>query len=769
VLKTCLPVSAILACVMLPWGEAAAAQSAPAEDPPPAVTPLTESVLVTATRGASGRETSPASASIVTRTEIERRAVTSVDQALAPVEGVAAYRVRGLADNEAGIGMRGFSGRASGQSRVLVLLDGQPINNGYTGAVNWTAIAIGDVDRVEVVRGPFSSLYGGNAMGGVINVITRPIDRRSAEVFTQYGSNQTVTASARASVRLWSRLGLGVSYEDQRTDGYQNQEALRTAVDSTPAGGIQVTGVTRYLTRTGTVNYAVGLRGDNSVERDGVRARAEYTFGPRSFGSFQYVRQATEYGYDPYTTTVRATADQPGVGQPAAGQPLDSGNVVFEEDGRWRRITLVPSAYLGPAGSTTSHLYQGQWLRSAASGDWRVQGGMLDVPRDRVGQPGTAATLAGGPGSLTLQASRNMFATAQWTRGLGARHMLTAGADLRHERAAIDVFSVADYTTESRPLTSPLDTFSTGRAITTAAFAQDQIVLTERAGLTLGARYDHWRTYDAVSQAAAGLAPVDFAARRAGALTGKAALVYRVAASTVLRTSVGTSFRTPTVFDLYRDLRLSSGQLLLGNPNLEPERLTAWEIGVRHAIGKTISVDAAYYENRLRDLVQRAVDLAGDPTGFTSRHVNAGRARARGTELALTWRPTSWLTARPTYTYTHARIVDNAAAPATVGKQVTFVPSHIAAGTLTAIAGPIAATATARYQSAVFATDTNTDVVRNVPGAYDLFAEVDAAVTYTLTPRVSLNASIENLLDRRYYLFYRNAGRLASGSVRVRF
>jgi iron complex outermembrane receptor protein len=775
---------------MLLWGSTAAAQT-PSVEPPveersseepaaqerparehPAddtsgVTPLTESVLVTATRGAAGRETSPASASVVTRTELERRGVTAVDQALVPIEGVSSYRVRGLADNEAGIGMRGFSGRGSGQSRVLVLLDGQPINNGYTGSVNWTALAVGDVDRVEVVRGPFSSLYGGNAMGGVVNVLTRPIDRRSAELFTQYGSNQTVTASARASVRLWSRLGLGVSYENQRTDGYQNQETLRTATDSTPTGGIPVTGVTRYLTRTGTVNYAVGLRGDNSVERDGVRARAEYTFGPRSFGSFQYVRQATEYSYDPYTSSVRTTGTT-GTGS-TGGQPLDSGNVVFEENGRWRRITLLPSAYLGPVGSSGSHLYQGQWLHSAATGDWRVQGGVLDVPGDRTGQPGTAATLDGGPGSLTLQASRNMFATAQWTRGLGARHMLTAGADLRHEQATIDVFSVADYRTDARPATTPADTMSTGRAITAAAFAQDQIVLTERAGLTVGARYDHWRTYDAASQAAAGLAPVDFDARGAGALTGKAALVYRLASSTVLRTSVGTSFRSPTVFDLYRDLRLSSGQLLLGNPGLEPERLTAWEIGVRHGFGKTISVDAAYYENRISDLVQRAVDLAGDPTGLTSRHLNAGRARTRGTELALTWRPTSWLTARPTYTYTDAVIVENAAAPATVGKQVTFVPRHMAAGTLTAIAGPIAATATARYQSAVFATDTNTDVVRNVPGAYDLFAEVDAAVTYALTPRISLTASVENLLDRRYYLFYRNAGRLASGSLRVRF
>jgi iron complex outermembrane recepter protein len=469
------------------------------------------------------------------------------------------------------------------------------------------------------------------------------------------------------------------------------------------------------------------------------------------------VRQATEYAYDPYATTVRT----------ANGASLDSGNVVFEEDGRWRRITLLPSAYLGPEGGSASNLYQGQWLGSARGGEWRVQGGVLDVPGDRVGQPGAAATLAGGQGSLTVQASRNVFGAAQWTRSLGARHALTAGADVRQEQATIDVFSVENYRAESA--TAPRDTFSTGRALTTAIFAQDQIALHDRVSLTLGGRYDHWRTYDAASQAAPGFAPANFDNRSAGALTGKAALVYRVAPQTVIRASAGTSFRSPTVFDLYRDLRLSSGQLLLGNPNLDPERLASWEIGVRQRLGDAISIDAAYYENRIRDLVQRAVDLASDPTGFTSRHFNAGRARTRGTELALTWRPTAWLTARPTYTYTDARIVENGAAPATVGKQVTFVPRHMAAGTLTALAGRFTAAATARYQSAVFATDTNTDVVRGVPGAYDLFAEFDAALTCTLTRQVSLTASVENLFDRRYYLFYRNAGRLASGSVRVRF
>jgi iron complex outermembrane recepter protein len=724
---------------------------------PPGAPTLNESVIVTATRSAADRDTSPASSGVVTREAIDRRAVTAVDQALAPVEGVYAYRVRGLADNEAGIGMRGFSGRGSGQSRVLVLVDGQPINNGYTGAVNWTALTLADLDRVEVVRGPFSSLYGGSAMGGVVNILTRPIDGRSAELFTQAGGNGTVTAYARGGARLWSRLGLAVSYERQTTDGYPNQEALRTATDSTPAGGIQVTGITRYLTRTGTVNYAVGLRGDNWFDRSGVRARAEYTFGPGSFASFQYVRQATDYGYDRYTSTVRA----------GDGRALDTGAVVFEEDGRWRRLTLAPSTYLGPDGGSGSHLSQAQWLRSTGQGQWRIQGGLLDVPGDRVGQPGTAATLDGGPGSLTVQASRNLYASGQWSGSLGTRHVITAGADVRQDRATIDVFTASDYRADASD--GPRDTFSTGKALTAAAFVQDEIRLHGRVGLTVGARYDHWRTDDATSQASAGLAPVAFAPRSAGAVTGKAALVYRIQPSTVLRTSLGTSFRSPTVFDLYRDLRLSSGQLLLGNPDLDPERLTSWELGVRHDAGSGLSLDVAYYENRIRDLVQRAVDIAGDPTGFTSRNVNAGRALSRGTEVALTWRPTTWLTARPTYTFTDAHIVRNDPAPATVGKQVTFVPRHTAAGTVTATVGRLAVTGTARHQSAVFATDTNTDIVRKVPGAYDRFTEIDLAATYAITRRLQLAMSVENLLDRHYYLFYRSAGRLASGSVRVRF
>lgn len=741
-------------------GEAGQAQPPPSPPAADADTPLSldETVEVTATRGTVSSDQSPASSSVVLRRDFERRAVMSVDQAVRPLEGVYAWRQRGLSDNEAGVGMRGFSGRAGGQSRVLILLDGQPVNNAYTGAVNWTALTLGEVERVEVVRGPYSSLYGGNAMGGVVNILTRPIEHRHVEAYTQMGTNQTATSYLRGSTRLWGRLGAGLSYEDQRTGGYPTQEVLRPATVSTSAGGIQVTGVTPYLTRVGGQTYAVGLRGDNTYERHGIRGRAEYTVSPRSFASFQYVRQANSFGWDRYTSTARA----------ADGRLIDNGAVVFTDDGVWRRITLAPSNFLGPDGSGSSNLYQGQWLHSTAGGgQLRVQGGVLDIPGDRLGQPGASATFDGGPGTLTRQENRGTFFNTQWSQSVALRHALTVGTDVRRDQASIGVFPIDDYLESSA--TAPRTTYSQGRALTAAVYVQDQIAVSEAVTVTFGTRYDHWRTYDGASQAGAGRPTEPFEDRGEGALTGKAALVYQAPTATVLRTSVGTSFRSPSVFDLYRDLVLSSGQLLLGNPDLGSERLASWEVGARQPLGGVASFDVTYYENRIRGLIQRSVDFASDPTGFTSRHFNAGRARTRGTELAFSWQPVSWLTARPTYTLTDARIVRNDAAPATVGQQVTFVPRHTAAGTVTALIGRATATGTARYQSAVFATDTNTDTVRGVPGSYDEFFEFDGAVTLALTRALEAHVAVENLFDRQYYLFYRNPGRLVMAGLRVRF
>jgi len=728
---------------------------APQEAPPPIR--LEESVEVTGTRGAVDRGSSPVSSTVVLRADLEKRDLVTVDQALTTVEGVYAYRQRGVTDNEVGIGMRGFSGRGSGQSRVLVLLDGQPINNAYTGAVNWTAISLGDVDRIEVVRGPFSSLYGGNAMGGVVNVMTRPIDRRSLGADLQYGTHDTANYSVRAAGRF-GRVGLAASYDGLRTGGYPTQEVLRPATDSTATGGTPVTGAVRYLTRVGAVNYAVGLRGDNTYDRHNLRGRAEYTIRPNTFASAQYIRQTNEFGWDAYTTFL-TTAD---------GQRLDTGNVVFLDGNVWKRVTLTPSNYLGVVGGGSSNVYQAQLLHSTAGrGEWRFQVGFNDIPRDRNGTPGTTATVAGGPGTYSLQANRGASGGLQWSHLIRGRHALTMGADARFDRASVSTFSVSDYIDGGT--FSARETFASGQARTWAVFAQDAWVISDRVSLTAGGRYDAWRTYDGSSQKSLTLPTDTYADRSDGALTGKAAIHWRVANASTVRASVGTAFRSPSVFDLYRDTRLSSGSLLLGNAVLDPEQMTSWEIGARHGLGQWLTLDGAYYDNRIRNLIFRSLDLSFDPAGLTSRNLNAGRARSRGVELAATVKPTDWLTLRPTYTYTDSVITKNDPVPATVGKRIPFVPGHVAAGTATATISRFTVTATGRYQTAVFATDTNTDTTKGVPGSYDEFVETDVAANIAITRRLTVSASVENLFDTQYYLFYRNPGRVFMAGLRVRY
>ncbi|HYE87750.1 MAG TPA: TonB-dependent receptor, partial [Vicinamibacterales bacterium] len=271
------------------------------------------------------------------------------------------------------------------------------------------------------------------------------------------------------------------------------------------------------------------------------------------------------------------------------------------------------------------------------------------------------------------------------------------------------------------------------------------------------------------SQKAVTLPTEFFTDRSDGAFAGKAAVVFQPRRGTVIRISGGSAFRSPSVIDLYRDTRLSSGSLLLGNASLNPETMISWEAGLRQTLGARVSVDVAYYDNHIRNLIFRSIDLALDPTGLTSRNLNAGRARSVGVEVATTVRASSWLTLRPTYTYTDPKITGNTASPQTVGKQIPFVPRHAAAGTASATVKRVTMTATARYQSAVFATDTNTDTTRNVPGAYDEFFETDIAANVKLHRLISASVSVDNIFDRHYYLFYRNPGRLVWAGARIKY
>jgi vitamin B12 transporter len=132
------------------------------------VVPLHE-VVVTATRIPTEVENIPAGVSVVDRDTMQTRDYDTLTDALSALPGLRVSQSGGPGGN-ASVFIRGTN-----SDHVLVLLDGMPINDAADpdGAFNFGVDTLGDIERIEVVRGPMAAVYGANAVGGVINLITR--------------------------------------------------------------------------------------------------------------------------------------------------------------------------------------------------------------------------------------------------------------------------------------------------------------------------------------------------------------------------------------------------------------------------------------------------------------------------------------------------------------------------------------------------------------------------------------------------------------------
>ncbi len=124
--------------------------------------------VVTAAKRSQLLDEAITSVSVVSRTQIAQRAVNTIDEAVDKVPGVQ------FIDGQ--VNIRGSSGFVEGLgSRVLLLVDGVPTNQGDRGGINWDLVPVDQVQRVEVVKGAGSALYGSAAFGGVVNLITRDL------------------------------------------------------------------------------------------------------------------------------------------------------------------------------------------------------------------------------------------------------------------------------------------------------------------------------------------------------------------------------------------------------------------------------------------------------------------------------------------------------------------------------------------------------------------------------------------------------------------
>jgi vitamin B12 transporter len=141
-----------------------------AQEPSPTASPVegqAEEVIVSATRFDIPLDQSPASVSVITSEDIEQKQTQRVSNALREVPGLSIVQT-GTAGQLTSVFTRGLR-----SEHTQVLLDGVPINQGLQGAFNFADLVTDDIDRIEVVRGPQSTLYGPRALAGVIQIFTK--------------------------------------------------------------------------------------------------------------------------------------------------------------------------------------------------------------------------------------------------------------------------------------------------------------------------------------------------------------------------------------------------------------------------------------------------------------------------------------------------------------------------------------------------------------------------------------------------------------------
>ena len=198
--------------------------------------PLREQVIITATRTPTRIGDTPASVGIVSSKELSTSAALRLDDVLRQVAGFQLFRRSGSRTanpTTSGVSLRGTG--ASGASRALMLVDGIPLNDPFGGWIYWGRVPRLSIDRVEVLRGGASHLYGGSALGGAINVVTRAPTSHILSLKTSYGNQQSPDTSFFASVtkQKWT---FDLAAEISKTDGYVIVDPDERGRIDTPAG-----------------------------------------------------------------------------------------------------------------------------------------------------------------------------------------------------------------------------------------------------------------------------------------------------------------------------------------------------------------------------------------------------------------------------------------------------------------------------------------------------------------------------------------------------
>jgi iron complex outermembrane receptor protein len=715
-----------------------------------------EEVVITATKTPVSVREAPASVSVVTSGEIENKVAPDLDMALKNEMGLFDRRGKGMTETVVNVQMRGFSGA----ERNLVLWDGQRVNNGYTSSANWSVLPVEDVERVEIVRGPFSSLYGTNAMGGVINIIPKVPQKLEAKAKFGYGTDDTKHYFVSAGDRLFDKVSLYFGYDSKYTNGYPTEWVTKTATRG--AGTIPAESSPNEIKdKYGNDKvYVIGDKGDNWWKQETYSARGQWDITETTRLSLGYIHGWYQYGYDRYHVFLK---DEDG------HKIDDSGGqrVVFFDDGASRGFTVSPSNFLSGTGARTTQIIDGALEQKFwDQGRVKLRVGVTDEPENWYTLATSGATFDGGPGTVSRTPNRTWQTELQADVPIGKRNLLTAGIAYQHNRARIREWALDDWNHQSST-TGDLQTKNDGEDQVWGFYLQDKIDYPPYFTIYPGIRYDFWKGYNGKMES--GSVSEDFPTQERGSVNPKLSIVFHPffdPVDTVFRFSAGKAFRFPTLYDLYRTWISSSGSTFASNPNLKPETTKSWEIGADATFWKLVNLRATYFENYVDKLIYNKTISA---VPYVVQKDNAAKAYIRGIEGEVRVRPVPFLDLYGNATYQKSIITDNPSNPPSEGAQIPYVPRILANLGVDFHYWKVQSTLNGHYASKVFTTDDNSDTHNGVPGSWDPYWVLDFKVGLDILKYANVSFSVANLLNNQYFQSYLAPERKFFGELTLRY
>ena len=593
----------------------------------------------------------PASISVITQEDLQKKPYANLLDAVKDVEGVDI----GESTDKSGQGT--VSMRGMGADYTLVLIDGKRQNNNGDiypndfGGLQFANIPpISMIERVEVVRGPMSTLYGADAMGGVINIITKKISKewtgaishsRTFQTDSSWGNKDTTDISIMGPL-IENKLGLSLrgSFYDNEKSNPEWAKATFNGVDASKSNdSFGANGKTmdnqNWTFGTGltfTPNDAHTIKADFDI----AKQRYDNTAGSvGTVDSYQTIYTNQRVGYAPIQ---RMQREQYSLSWEAAWDVGKStvGVHHIESENLGRSLPL----------SAEERLY----IKNNKAG-WGNLAGAMNDPYFAALMPRPKRTLE----------SANTTYSAKYEVPLN-NHFLVVGAEYLDAQMKDGVFGMSEGKSNGKKEYGQY-----------SVFAEDSWSIIDPLTLTFGGRYDKHE---------------DFGSH----VSPRVYATYTVNDNWTVKGGVATGYKTPKTSDLQDGITGFGGQgtsPFIGNPDLKPEESLSKEIAVYYEHPNKHNFNVTLFQNDFKDKIESADVTASAGSqwedvsssyGTLSQKQNVGKAEILGLEVAGKYFILDNLSFKANWTYMDSEIESND--PSTNGKPLRSSPKHMYNATL---------------------------------------------------------------------------------------